>query len=327
VAQMPYMAAVNRAIAEEMARDDSVVLLGEDVRTSLFGSTAGLVDRFGEQRVINTPIWESGIAGVALGLAITGFRPIAEIMFSDFMYLAMEEVANQIASWTYMTGGQTKVPLTIRTAGGAGFGLGYNHSQVTEASFLNPPGLKIAVPSNPADAYGLLKTAVRDDDPVVVFEHKFLYFMPGEVPDEEFTIPFGQANVLREGSDVTILALGSMVGRAMEAASALAEQGISAEVIDPRTIIPLDTATLFASVAKTGRLVTVEEGRKRGGVGSEIAARVAEEVFGSLKTPIVRVAAPDIPVPPGPVAEGMYLPSVAAIVDAALLTRASEGGA
>jgi pyruvate dehydrogenase E1 component beta subunit len=316
MAEMPYMAAVSRALGEEMARDDSVVLVGEDVRKSLFGSTAGLVERFGEDRVINTPIWENGIAGVALGLAITGLRPIAEIMFADFMYLAMDEIANQIASWTYMTGGQTKVPVTIRTAGGAGFALGYNHSQVTEASFLNPPGLKIAVPSNPADVYGLLKTAVRDDNPVLVFEHKFLYFMPGEVPDEEFTVPFGRANILRDGGDVTVVALGSMVGRAMEAAGLLAEEGISAEVIDPRTIIPLDTETLFASVAKTGRLVTVEEGRRRGGVGSEIAAVVAEEVFGSLRAPVVRVAAPDIPVPPGPAAEGMYVPSAERIAQA-----------
>lgn len=316
MAQIPYVAAINRAIAEEMARDESVVLLGEDVRTGLLGATAGLVDRFGENRVINTPIWESGIAGASLGLAISGFRPIAEIMFADFMYLAMDEIANQIASWQYVTGGETKVPLTIRTAGGGGFGLGYNHSQVTEASFLNPPGLKIAIPSTPADAYGLLKTAIRDDNPVLVFENKSLYFMPGEVPDEEFTVPFGQANVVMPGDDVTIVALGSMVNRAVEAAEALAAEGVSAEVIDPRTIVPLDTETLAESVAKTGRVVTVEEGRKRGGVGSELAAYMAEELFSSLKAPIRRVAAPNIPVPAGPRSESLCLPSSAAIVDA-----------
>jgi len=317
MAVVPYLAAINRALAEEMARDERVVLVGEDVRAGMFGTTSGLVDRYGENRVINSPIWENGIAGMALGLAITGMRPVAEIMFADFMYLAMDEIANQIASWTYMTGGQTTVPLVIRTGGGAGFAIGYNHSQVTEASFLNPPGLKIAVPSNPADAYGLLKTAIRDDDPVLVFEHKFLYFMPQEVPDEEFLVPFGQANVLRSGTDVTVLALGSMVGRALEAAGTLEAAGISAEVIDPRTLEPFDRDTLFASVAKTGRLVTVEEGRKRGGVGSDIAAMVAEEAFTSLRAPIVRVAAPDIPVPPGPLAEGMYVPSVERIVEVA----------
>ncbi len=315
MAEMPYAAAVNRALAEELAHDDRVVLLGEDVRAGMFGTTSGLAQRFGEDRVINTPIWENGIAGMALGLAITGLRPIAEIMFADFMYLAMDQIANQIASWTYMTGGQTSVPLVIRTAGGAGFAIGYNHSQVTEASFVGPPGLKVVAPSNAADAYGLLKTAVRDDDPVLVFEHKFLYFVPQEVPDEEFLVPLGKANVLRPGDDVTIVAIGSMVGKALEAAETLAAEGISAEVIDPRTLVPLDQETIFGSVARTGRLVTVEEGRKRGSVGSEIAAEAAEKVFGLLKAPVARVAAPDIPVPPGPLAESMYVPSAERIVE------------
>ncbi|MHB8868602.1 MAG: alpha-ketoacid dehydrogenase subunit beta [Thermoleophilia bacterium] len=281
----------------------------------MFGTTSGLVQRFGEDRVINTPIWENGIAGMALGLAITGLRPVAEVMFADFMYLAMDQIANQIASWTYMTGGQTSVPLVIRTAGGAGFAIGYNHSQVMESAFLGPPGLKVVAPSNAADAYGLLKTAIRDDDPVLVFEHKFLYFVPQEVPDEEFLVPLGKANVLRPGTDVTIVAIGSMVGKALEAAETLAGDGISAEVIDPRTLVPLDQETIFGSVARTGRLVTVEEGRKRGSVGSEIAAEAAEKVFGSLKAPVVRVAAPDIPVPPGPLAESMYVPSTERIVE------------
>ncbi|NJD20364.1 MAG: alpha-ketoacid dehydrogenase subunit beta [Gemmatimonadetes bacterium] len=315
MAEMPNAAAVNRALAEELARDERVGVLGEDVRAGMFGTTSGLVQRFGEERVINTPIWENGIAGMALGLAITGMRPVAEIMFADFMYLAMDEIANQIASWTYMTGGQTSVPLVIRTAGGAGFAIGYNHSQVTEASFLGPPGLKVVAPSNAADACGLLKSAVRDDDPVLVFEHKFLYFVPQEVPDEEFLVPLGKANVLRSGDDVTMVAIGSMVGKALEAAGTLAADGISVEVIDPRTLVPLDQETIFGSVARTGRLVTVEEGRKRGSVGSEIAAEAAEKIFGSLKAPVARVAAPDIPVPPGPRAESMYVPSAERIVE------------
>ena len=253
---------------------------------------------------------------MALGMAITGLRPVAEIMFADFFYLAMEEIGNQIASWQYVTGGQTTVPLVIRTAAGAGFAIGYNHSQCNEASFLNPPGLTIVAPSNAYDAYGLLKSAIRSDDPVLFYEHKGLYGAPGDVPDEEYLVPLGKARVVREGTDVTILAILAMVPRALAAAEALATEGISAEVIDPRTILPLDEETLLASVAKTGRLVTVEEGRKRGGVGSEIAATVVEKAFGSLKAPIVRVAPPNIPVPPGPVAENMYLPSVEAIVQA-----------
>jgi pyruvate/2-oxoglutarate/acetoin dehydrogenase E1 component len=316
MAKMASGAAVNRALAEEMANDDRVVVIGEDVRASMFGTTSRLVDRFGDLRVIDTPLWENGIVGMALGLAITGMRPVAEIMFADFMYVAMDEIANQMASWTYLTGGQTAVPVVIRTAAGGGWGIGYNHSQANEASFLNPLGLKIAVPSNPADACGLIKTAVQDDDPVLVFEQKFLYGMTQDVPDEEFLLPFGSANVLHSGSDVTVVAIGRMVARALEAADMLAESGISIEVIDPRTIKPFDRDTPFASLAKTGRLVTVEEGRRTGGVGSEIAAMAAKEAFDALKRPVVWVAAPDIPVPPGPLAESMYLPSVERVANA-----------
>ncbi len=322
MAEMPYAAALNRAIDEEMAADDRVVVLGEDVRAGFFGATSGLVQKYGPWRVLNTPIWESGIAGSALGMAITGLRPVAELMFADFFYLAADEVANQIASWQYMTGGQTTVSLVIRTAAGGGFAIGYNHSQCTEASFLNPPGLKIVAPSTPYDAYGLLKTAIRDDDPVLFIEHKMLYGMPGEVPEEEYTIPLGKAAVRKEGKDVTILAWLVMAGRAMEAAAALEAEGISAEVIDPRSLLPLDEETVLASVAKTGRLVTVEEGRKRGGVGSEIAATIQEKAFKHLKAPVMRVAAPNIPVPPGPVAESMFMPSAAQIVEAAKATMA-----
>lgn len=314
MAEIPFTAALNRAMAEEMKQDERVVVLGEDVRAGFFGATSGLVDVFGPDRVLNTPIWESGIAGMALGMAITGLRPVAELMFADFFYLAAEEIANQMASWHYVTGGQTPVPIVVRTAAGGGFAIGYNHSQCTEASFLNPPGLKIVAPSTAHDAYGLLKSAIRDNNPVLFIEHKLLYGAAGEVPDEEYLVPLGEAVVRREGKDATVLAWSTMAGKALQAAEELEKEGISAEVIDPRTLLPLDEATLLASVAKTGRLVTVEEGRKRGGVGSEIAAMVMEKAFASLKAPVVRVAAPNIPVPPGPAAEAMYVPSVQDIV-------------
>lgn len=315
--EITYAGAVTRALAEEMLRDERVLVIGEDVRLSLLGATAGLVERFGPERVINTPIWESGIAGMALGLAVTGFRPVAEIMFGDFMYLAMDGIANQIASWRYVTGGQTAVPLVIRTAVGTGFCLGYNHSQNTEASFLNAPGLKVVAPSNPYDAIGLLKSAIRDDNPVLVFEHKWLYPMTQDVPDDEFLVPLGKANVVRTGTDVTIFAVLGMVPRALQAAELLATEGISAEVIDPRTLVPLDEETLLRSVEKTGRLITLEEGRKRGGIGSEVVAVVAEKAFHNLRSPIVRLAAPNVPVPAGLVYESMYVPSVEEIVRAA----------
>lgn len=310
MAEIPFAAALNRAMAEEMKRDERVVVLGEDVQAGFFGATSGLVDVFGPLRVLNTPIWESGIAGMALGMAITGLRPVAELMFADFLYLAADEIANQMASWYYVTGGQTPVPVVIRTAAGGGFAIGYNHSQCVEASFLNPPGLKIVAPSTASDAYGLLKSAIRDDSPVLFFEHKLLYGATDDVSDDEHLVPLGKAAVRREGEDVTVLAWSAMVSKALQAAEELEKEGVSVEVIDPRTLLPLDVDTLLASVDKTGRLVTVEEGRKRGGVGSEIAALVVEKAFSSLRAPVIRVAAPDIPVPPGPVAEAMYVPSV-----------------
>lgn len=310
MAEIPFAAALNRAMAEEMKRDERVVVLGEDVQAGFFGATSGLVDVFGPLRVLNTPIWESGIAGMALGMAITGLRPVAELMFADFLYLAADEIANQMASWYYVTGGQTPVPVVIRTAAGGGFAIGYNHSQCVEASFLNPPGLKIVAPSTASDAYGLLKSAIRDDSPVLFFEHKLLYGATDDVSDDEHLVPLGKAAVRREGEDVTVLAWSAMVSKALQAAEELEKEDVSVEVIDPRTLLPLDVDTLLASVDKTGRLVTVEEGRKRGGVGSEIAALVVEKAFSSLRAPVIRVAAPDIPVPPGPVAEAMYVPSV-----------------
>ncbi len=314
--QITYIQAINEALKEEMSNNHQVVVLGEDVRVSPFGQTAGLLNEF-ENRVINTPIAESAIVGTAIGMAMAGMRPVVEIMFSDFTYLAMDQISNQAAQWRYMTGGQVKIPLVIRTLSGGGWGLGYNHSQSTEASFMHPPGLKIAVPSTPYDAKGLLKGAIRDDNPVLFFEHKLLLAVTGEVPEEDYTVEFGQARIVRRGKDVTVVAIMSMVQKAIEAAEELGREGIDLEVIDPRTLAPLDLATILSSLKKTGRLVIVEESRKQGGVGAEIAAKVVEEGFDLLNAPVVRVGAPAVPIPGSPALEQVYLPGVAAIKAAA----------
>ncbi len=311
-----YQQAINETLRREMERDERVFLLGEDVRLSPFGQTAGLVDQFGNERVRNTCIAESAIVGVGIGAAMTGMRPVAEIMFSDFMYLAMDAIANQAGSWRYMTGGQVSLPLVIRTASGAGWAMGYNHSQSTEASFMHNPGLKIAVPSTPYDAAGLLRTAIRDDNPVLFFEHKFLFATTGEVPDEEYSIPFGKADVKRKGQNVTVVATLLMVHKALAAAEKLASEGIDVEVIDPRTLTPLDKETILASVKKTGRLVTVEESRARNGAGAEIAAMVASEGFDFLDAPIQRVGGLDVPIPYSPPLEGIFIPNEDRIIEA-----------
>jgi acetoin:2,6-dichlorophenolindophenol oxidoreductase subunit beta len=324
--EIPFGQAVNEALREEMARDEQVVVLGIDVRVSPFGTTAGLAQQF-DQRVINTPISEAAIVGTALGMAMSGLRPVAEIMFADFMYLAMDELANQVSSWRYMTGGQVGVPLTVRTVSGAGWCMGYNHSQSTEAGFMQVPGLKIAVPSNPYDAKGLLKTAIRDDDPVLFFEQKMLLGMTGEVPEEDYTVPFGQARVARPGKDATVVALSHMVNKALAAAEQLAAEGIEVEVIDPRTLSPFDLPAVLRSVAKTSRLVIAEEGRRQGGAGAEIAAQVVEQGFELLDAPIARVGAPHVPIPCSPALEQAYLPSEADIVQAVRGVLAGLGSA
>ncbi len=311
-----YQQAINETLRQEMEKDKMVFILGEDVRVSPFGQTAGLVEQFGKERVRNTCIAESAIVGTAIGAAMTGMRPVAEIMFADFMYLAMDAIASQAASWRYMTGGQVKLPLVIRTVSGAGWAMGYNHSQSTEASFMHPPGLKIAVPSTPHDAAGLLRTAIRDDNPVLFFEHKFLFPTSGEVPDEEYAIPFGQADVKRQGKHVTVVATLLMVHKALAAAEKLSQEGIEVEVVDPRTLTPLDKETILASVKKTGRLVTVEESRARNGVGAEIAAMVASEGFDFLDAPIQRVGAPDVPIPYSPPLESTFIPNEDRIIEA-----------
>ena len=318
VKTISFLQALNEAMAEEMRRDPSVFVLGEDVRIGAFGQTAGLVKEFGEDRLLNTPISENAITGVAMGAAMNGHRPVLELMFCDFAMLAMDQICNQLGQWRYVTGNQYPVPMTIRTAVGGGFRMAYGHSQCLQSQLIQAPGLILVEPSTPYDAKGLLKSAIRSDDPVIVFESKKLMFggVEGEVPEEEYTIPFGEAVVRKPGKDATVVAFGFMVYEAMTAAQELAQEDIDIEVIDPRTIVPLDKDTIFESVEKTGRLVTVEEGRMRGGLGAEIAALACGEYFSSLKAPVQRVAAPMSPIPGSPVLEDLYLPNKDSIVRA-----------
>ncbi|GIK39740.1 MAG: TPP-dependent acetoin dehydrogenase complex, E1 protein subunit beta [Chloroflexota bacterium] len=316
-----YSEAIREALAEEMSRDPSVFILGEDVGAfgGVFGVTQGLFEEFGPERVRDTPISEAAIVGAALGAALVGMRPVAEIMFGDFVTVAMDQLVNQAAKARYMSGGKAKVPLTIRIASGAPGSAAAQHSQSVESWFLNVPGLKLVIPATPYDAKGLLKSALRGEDPVLFFEHKMLYAAKGEVPEveDEYLIPFGQAAVRRVGSDVTLIALGGMVKPALAAAEQLdAENNISVEVIDPRTLVPLDKETILQSVQKTGRVVIGHEAHRRGGAGAEIAAIIAEEAIQWLDSPIVRVAAKNVPLPYSPVLEEYVLPSVNDIIQA-----------
>lgn len=317
--ELTYAEALREAMAEEMERDNSVFIMGEDVGIfgGCFGVTGDLSKRFGEDRVRDTPITETAIVGGAVGAAMTGSRPIAEIMFASFLGVAMDEVLNQASKMCYMTGGQAKVPLVIRTAAGAGIGAAAQHSERTEAWFVHMPGVKVAYPSTPADAKGLLKTAIRDDNPVIFFEHKLLYNCKGEVPEEkDFLIPFGKADIKRAGKDLTVVATGILVTHALKAAEELAKEGIELEVIDPRTLVPFDKETVLNSVKKTGKLIIATEETKRGSFASEVAAVVAEEGLFLLKQPIKRVCAPDAPVPFSSVLEKAYLPSSEKIIAA-----------
>ncbi len=309
--------AIRDAIKEEMQRDDSVFIMGEDVRIPFYNCTRGLLDLFGEKRVRNTPITESGFIGAGLGAAATGLRPIAELMFADFSFVCMDQIANQVAKFRYMTGCKLKLPLVIRFAGmGAGAQYAAQHSQCVEALFMHVPGLKIVTPATPYDAKGLLKTAIRDDNPVMFFEHKQLYFTQGEVPEKEYTIPLGKADIKREGSDVTIIATMNMLLLSLKTAEKLQEDGISAEVIDPRTLVPLDKKTLLDSVKKTGRVVIVDEGVKTCGVAAELMAVLVEEAFDSLKAPIKRVTTYDIPIPFSKPLEEFVLPNETRVIKA-----------
>lgn len=310
--EITYVDAINEALREELNRDDRVFLLGEDIQDPWMGTykvTKGLSNDFGLERIRNTPISEGAIVGAALGAALTGLRPIAEIMYIDFMTLAMDQTINQAAKIRYMSGGQVKVPLVIRTQGGAGRSLGAQHSNSLEAWFVHTPGLYVVMPSTAYDAKGLMKSAIRDDNPVIFIEHKMLYTVKGEVPEEEYLIPFGKADVKRKGKDVTVVATSRMVQKVLEAANELSKDGIEAEVIDPRTLVPLDEECILESVTRTNRLVVVHEAVERCGWGAEIAALVADKAIGYLDAPVKRVAAKNTPIGFSPAFENFIIPS------------------
>lgn len=318
MARKTYLQALNDAMRQEMERDPNVFILGEDVGKfgGCFGVTQGLYDQFGERRVRDTPISESAIMGAAAGAAAAGLRPIAELMFVDFIGVAMDQLFNQAAKMRFMFGGKAKVPMVLRMPQGAGVGAAAQHSQCLEAWFMHIPGIKVCIPATPADAKGLLVSAIRDDNPVVFLEHKLLYGIEGEVDDDLYEIPIGKGKVVCEGSDVTIVATALMVHRALEAAEILAKDGISVEVVDPRSLVPLDKDCILDSVRKTHALVVVHEAVKNAGAGAEIAAMVAEEAIEYLDAPIVRIGAPFCPVPFSPTLEQAYMPSVEKIVQA-----------
>lgn len=317
MAELTYREAVSAGIAQEMRRDNDVVFLGEDIGAAggVFKATEGLLDEFGPLRVRDTPISEQAILGAAMGAAMTGLRPIAEIMFSDFLAVCWDIVANEIAKSRYMTGGQMTLPLVIRTANGGGSRFGAQHSQSVENWAMMVPGIKVVAPSTPADVKGLLAAAVRDPDPVLFFEQKSLYPTKGEVPDGELVDTLGTAKVLREGGDVTICALAAMVPRSVKAAEILsAEHGIEATVIDVRSLVPLDTQTILSETVKTGRLVTVEENPRLCGWGAEVASIAAHEIFWDLDGPVIRITTPHIPLPAADALEDATMPSVERIV-------------
>ncbi|MDQ7843009.1 MAG: alpha-ketoacid dehydrogenase subunit beta [Armatimonadota bacterium] len=319
VREITFAQAVREALAEEMRRDPTVFVMGEDVAEAgtPFKVLSGLVEEFGRERVIDTPISEAGFVGIAVGAAMTGLRPVVDIMFGDFLALAMDQIANQAAKVHYMSGGKLTVPLVIRTTMGALRRSAAQHSQSLHAWVSHIPGLKVALPSTPYDAKGLLKTAIRDPNPVVVFEDKMMYQVRDAVPAEEYTIPFGAADVKRVGRDITLVATSSMVQVALQAAAQLAEEGISAEVVDPRTTVPLDAATIIASVRKTSRAIVIDEGYRSYGVTAEIAALIAEGAFDHLDAPVRRLGAMDVPVPFSPVLEDRTVPTPEQVAAAA----------
>lgn len=314
-----YAVAIRDVLAEEMRKNPEVFVMGEDIaeQGGIFGCTRGLVQEFGPERVRNTPISENGFVGAAVGAASVGMRPVAELMYMDFIYLVMDQLLNQAAKMRYMFGGKVKVPMVLRGQQGIGRGNAGQHSQSVESMLMNIPGIKLACPSSPADAAGLLRTAIRDDNPVVFIEHKALYAAKGEVPDDpEFAIPFGQSNIVREGRDVTIVANLLYVDRVLQAAKELEKEGISAEVIDPRTLVPLDTDTIAASVKKTGRLVTVHEGHRTMGFSAEITSQIVEKVFVHLDAAPERVGAKMCTLPFNLGLENAVVPQIPDIVAA-----------
>ncbi len=315
--EIAYNQALREALREELTRDPHVFIMGEDIGVygGVFKVTEGLLADFGPQRIRETPISEGGFVGAAVGAAITGMRPVVELMFMDFAFVAADSIFNQAAKMRSMSGGRVAVPMVLRAQQGGGRGNGAQHSQSLEALFMHIPGLKVAIPSTPYDAKGMLKTAIRDENPVVFIEHKLLYTTRGPVPDEEYLVPLGVAEVKRPGSDVTIVTYSRMVLLALAAAEKLAAEGISAEVIDLRSLVPLDMETVLASVRKTSRLVVAHESHRSCGVGAEIAARVQEEAMDYLDAPILRVAAKDLPIPVSPALEPLVLPQENDIVE------------
>lgn len=311
-----YIRAITEALNEEMARDENVFVIGEDVGGpgGAFSATKGLLETYGERRVKDTPISESAIVGVAIGAAIRGLRPVVEIMFADFLAVCMDQIVNQLAKMRYMFGGMYKLPVVIRTACGGGLNAGPQHSQCPEAWFAHVPGLKVVMPATAHDAKGLLKSAIREDNPVLFIEHKALYALKGEIPEEEYLVPLGKAEVRKAGKDVTVVATSRMVHHALAAANVLSEGGIDVEVIDLRTISPLDKETIFQSVEKTSKLVVAHEAVKAFGVGAEVAAMVCEEMIDRLSAPVARIGAPFVPAPFN--LENLYLPNSDDVVKA-----------
>jgi len=317
--EITYAQAIKEAMCEEMRADENVFLMGEDVGLygGAFGVSVGMFEEFGPERVKDTPISEAVIAGAAAGAAVTGMRPIAEIMFSDFTTISMDQLVNQAAKMRYMFGGKAKVPMVLRTPGGSGTGAAAQHSQSLEAWFCHVPGLKVVVPSTPYDAKGLLKAAIRDDNPVMFFEQKLLYRKKGPVPEEEYIIPLGVADIKREGKDVSIITYGRMVPLCMEVADKLSAEGISVEVVDPRTLLPLDKDTIINSVKKTGRVLIVHEACQTGGFGGEIAAVIADsEAFFYLDAPVKRLGGLDVPIPYCPELEKNVVPTIDTVTKA-----------
>jgi len=317
--EISFGQAIKEAIAEEMRRDERVLLMGEDVAEAgtPFKVLLGLVDEFGPERVLDTPISEPGFTGIGVGLAMTGMRPIVDIMFGDFIGLVMDQMFNQAAKIHYMSGGKLKVPMVLRTTMGATRRSAAQHSQSLHAWMSHIPGLKVAIPATPYDAKGLMKTAIRDDNPVIIFEDKMQYAVRGPVPEEEYTLPFGVADIKRQGSDITLVATSSMVYVALEAADALAESGVSAEVIDPRTTTPLDKETLINSAKKTSRAIVIDEGYNHFGTTAELAATMAEGAFYYLDAPVKRLGAMDVPIPFSPVLEDLTIPTAEKVVEMA----------
>ena len=326
--EITFARAINEALHEEMRRDEQILVIGEDVGRAggVYKITEGLFDAFGPERVLDSPISEAGITGVGVGAALGGQRPVVEIMFGDFTALVMDQVVNQAAKIHYMSGGKWRVPMVLRTTMGAGRRAAAQHSQSLHAWYCHIPGLKVVLPSSPHDAKGLLKSAIRDDSPVIFFEDKMMYRESGPVPAGDYSIPLGVAQVCRAGEDITLIATSSMVAVALNAARQLAEQGISAEVIDPRTLSPLDESALVESVRKTSRCIVIDEGYRRFGATAELAALVAEQAFYDLDAPVLRIGALDVPVPFSPALEDLTIPDVATVVARARELVRGEAG-